>query len=79
MYPKNGQDIIESVAGEISDYINKRPNAAETAEGIAKWWIPRQRIEESVEVVEKALEFLVIEKKIVKRNFGDQTLYSKAS
>ena len=69
---------IQSVATEISRYITKRPNAAETAEGVTNWWISRQRIEESVEVVENALEYLVAEKSLVKRELGKQTLYMKA-
>lgn len=69
---------IQSVAKEISRYINKRPNAAETAEGVTNWWISRQRIEESVELVENALEYLVSRKTLVKRGLGKQTLYMKA-
>lgn len=69
---------IQSVANEISKYINKRPNAAETAEGVANWWISRQRIEESVEIVENALEYLVAQRTLVKRNLGQRTLYMKA-
>ena len=69
---------IKSVAQEISRYIEKRPNAAETVEGVTNWWISRQRIEESVEVVENALEYLVARDLLVKRSLGRQTLYMKA-
>lgn len=76
---KNDRQLrIQSVAQEISRYIDKRPNAAETVEGVTSWWISRQRIEESVEVVENALEYLVAQKTLVKRSLGRRTLYMKA-
>jgi hypothetical protein len=78
MKRRDRQQRIQSVAQEISRYINKRPNAAETAEGVTNWWISRQRIEESVELVENALEYLVAQKALVKRSLGSQTLYMKA-
>ncbi len=78
MKQKERQQRIQSVAHEISRYINKRPNAAETVEGVTNWWISRQRIEESVEVVENALEYLVAQKTLVKRSLGRRTLYMKA-
>jgi len=78
MNQSDRQHRIRSVAQEISKYINKRPNAAETVEGVTNWWISRQRIEESIEVVENALEYLVGQQVLVKRNLGNQTLYMKA-
>jgi hypothetical protein len=78
MTSKDHENRIKSVAREIDKYINKRPNAAETVEGVTNWWISRQRIEESIEVVENALEYLVIQKKLVKRSLGARTLYMKA-
>ncbi|MEM7358183.1 MAG: hypothetical protein AAF431_03685 [Pseudomonadota bacterium] len=78
MTKKDRENRIRDVAQEISRYINKRPNAAETAEGVTNWWISRQRIEESIEVVENALEYLVAQKKLVKRSLGRRTLYMKA-
>lgn len=78
MTKKDRENRIRDVAQEISRYINKRPNAAETAEGVTNWWISRQRIEESIEIVENALEYLVQQKKLVKRSLGRRTLYMKA-
>ncbi|MBX2848322.1 MAG: hypothetical protein KTR16_08380 [Acidiferrobacterales bacterium] len=78
MTKKDREKRIKDVAAEINRYIVRRPNAAETAEGVTNWWISRQRIEESIEVVENALEYLVIQKKLVKRSLGRRTLYMKA-
>jgi hypothetical protein len=47
------------VAREILRYLQRFPNAAETLEGIASWWVPRQRIYEAREVVERAVKLLV--------------------
>lgn len=35
------------------------PNAADSLEGIAKWWLTRQRFETSVKLVQRALDRLV--------------------
>ena len=43
---------------EIMDYLAKHPFAADTAEGIALWWMKRQRYEASIKLVGLALEEL---------------------
>jgi len=50
---------IEVLSGQILDYLEKYPEAGDTLEGIAAWWIERQRIELLVEEVAEALELLV--------------------
>lgn len=52
-------DDPEAFAGEILRYLRAHPQAADTAEGIARWWIKRQRLHESVARVESALNLLV--------------------
>ncbi len=69
---------IQSVAHAILRYISTRPNAAETAEGIARWWLTRQRFEDAKEIVESALDYLVANNSLVKRNINGKTLYMKA-
>ena len=46
-------------ARDILNFIQKQPNAKHTAEGIAKYWIFQQRVEERVEIVMAAIDFLV--------------------
>lgn len=54
------EEIINAmhVAHEIEKYLQHRPNAADTLEGITKWWVSQIRVEEAVEVITKALEIL---------------------
>lgn len=55
----NRQDTdVSKVADEIIRYLGAHDNAADTLEGVAQWWISRQRIQESKEQVQKALDFL---------------------
>lgn len=44
---------------DILKYIQKQPQAKHTAQGIAKYWIVQQRLEEKIEVVASALEYLI--------------------
>lgn len=54
------------VANEIEKYLDHHPNAADTLEGILKWWIYRIRVEEAAVTVSKALEILEREDKLEK-------------
>lgn len=69
---------IELISEEIQRYLRNHPNAADSVEGIARWWLTRQRYEEATAAVEKALEIL-IERGVVARstNAGDQRIYSR--
>ena len=57
---------LEDVANAIRRYISSRPNATETVEGVARWWLVRQRYEDSVEVVQQALNYLESSGKLTK-------------
>lgn len=46
-------------AYQILSYLTRNPNATDTLEGIAEWWILRERIEQGVEETAQALDFLV--------------------
>ena len=78
MNQNDKQRRIEIIAQEISRYVRTRPDAAETAEGVARWWIARQRMEEPVAIVEEALELLVRRAELVKRETEGDTLYLSA-
>ena len=74
----NRQDTdVSKVADEIIRYLDAHENAADTLEGVAQWWISRQRIQEALEQVQKALDFLC-EEGIVKATpvVGGKILYS---
>jgi len=58
MIEAEGRERI--VAGEIARYLERRPNACDTEEGVLRWWIPRVRLEEEITVVHDALALLVM-------------------
>ena len=43
----------------ILEYLQRQPGAKHTAEGIAKYWIFQQRLEESLEIVMTAIKYLI--------------------
>ena len=47
------------LARQILNYLEKHPDATDTLEGIATWWLQHQCLEQQVEEVAGALEFLV--------------------
>ena len=57
---------VEKIAKLIESYINRHPNASDSMEGIAKWWIPRMQEYTQTERVLLALDIL-ISKNVLKR------------
>jgi hypothetical protein len=64
------EDII-SVAQLIIEYLKNNPDAKDTVEGIAKWWVHKDKA-----VVERALDYLVKRKKVMRYDAQTQ-LYSR--
>ena len=75
--PENQQnEEILTAAQEIRDYLMAHPNAADSAQGIAKWWLGRRRYEEAIETVRSALDYLVAEGTVIKRKMvSGETVY----
>ena len=68
-----------AIAQEISDYLTAHPNAADTVEGIVKWWLTRQRFESATDRVQKALDYLVAEGLVSKKAVaGGRVVYAVA-
>ena len=66
----------EDIVRKLHDYLNRNPNAADTLEGICKWWIQFECIEQSVDKVSAALEILVAKGLLRKQQVaGSSTLY----
>lgn len=48
----------KNIAEQILKYLDKRPEAGDTLEGIATWWLRQQQIDESVELIRQAIQEL---------------------
>lgn len=71
------QEIAE-IAREIERYLDAHPNAADSVEGILRWWLTRQRYEQSAEHVTRALEHLVSAGVVrLYRTPGDRWVYCR--
>ena len=72
-------DDVAELARQIGRYLEAHPNAADNADGILRWWLARQRYQESMQKVEQALELLLQQGTIRKRVLIDgQVLYEGA-
>ncbi len=70
---------VKKTATEIKRYLEARPNAAETVDGVAKWWLARQRYDDSRALVQAALEYLVAQGELKKRKSGGKEIYCRAA
>ena len=61
----------------ILRYLLRHPNAQDTLEGIAEWWIMEEQIYQKYREVEEALKILVNQNLIVKTQYANSDiLYS---
>ncbi|OIO59468.1 MAG: hypothetical protein COX57_02900 [Alphaproteobacteria bacterium CG_4_10_14_0_2_um_filter_63_37] len=73
------RDEIASAADAISRYLASRPDASETLEGVARWWLLRQRYNDSLDLVQQALDRLVAQGEVVCQNTnGGQVMYRRS-
>lgn len=64
-------DSVTVTAEQIAAYLRAHPDAADSIEGISRWWISQQRLEEASSHVRLALEFLVKDKVVATRAMPD--------
>jgi FAD/FMN-containing dehydrogenase len=62
---------IKELAHEIERYLRERGQAADTIEGITRWWLMRQRLQEAQKNVAQAMEFLSIQGLVKIRKLPD--------
>jgi Fe2+ or Zn2+ uptake regulation protein len=68
---------ISMVAKEIKQYLKNHPHAADSAEGVMRWWLSQQRFDETVLTVQEALKYLVNEGELDKSvSSSGMTIYS---
>ena len=65
---KSGQPAI---ASEILAYLVEHPQAQDTLEGIAQWWLMEQRIKQVISEVKSALKELVREGLVLEHEGSD--------
>jgi hypothetical protein len=72
----NNSDV-QQIANQIECYLKNHPNAADTIEGISKWWLSDLRVEPSNLTVQQALNYLG-SKSVVKcsANLSGNKVYS---
>jgi len=66
---------VESIAKDIKEYFRDNPNAGDTVEGIASWWVANQRLRNSTVLVHRALEYLVKQGELHKKVFDGREIY----
>jgi Fe2+ or Zn2+ uptake regulation protein len=57
--PPDDAASVEAIADAIADYLHRHAMAADSAEGVARWWLGPAHAGVAIEVVERALETLV--------------------
>jgi hypothetical protein len=62
---------VAEIAREIARYLAKHPHAADSIEGIRRWWLMRERYEESAHNVQLALEQLQHDGLVARRVLSD--------
>jgi len=68
---------LESMAVEVLDYLALHPLAADSSDGVARWWLGATRAGASLQQVERALELLVSRGRMRRLKLTDGTvLYS---
>lgn len=65
---------IASVAAAVRRYLRDHPNAADTLEGIARWWLSGNTGNELLIDVERAIEQLVNGGEVSRRTLRDGTV-----
>ena len=67
---------IVDIANDLTEHFFSHPEAGDTVEGIADWWVARQRRSNAMRLIQKALEYLMEEGVVQKRSYGNREIYS---
>jgi hypothetical protein len=62
---------VEAIARDIEAYLAVHPDAADTAEGIQRWWLASTLTEESLDRVRAALDWLTAAGRVTRRVLPD--------
>jgi len=71
-------DPVQAITETIQEYLERSPDAADSADGIRRWWLPPGLAQEPPEAIEDALERLVAAGVIRRQPLPDgRVLYAK--
>ncbi len=71
------EQVLE-VVDTIRRYLRSRPEACDTIEGVATWWLPRQSFLDSLPIVQEALDRLESNGELIKHSaFSGKVMYRK--
>ena len=65
---------VAAVVEHIRRYLRDHPNAADTVEGMAAWWLPGDARPEPASVVERAINVLLGRHELTRRTLSDGTV-----
>lgn len=73
------ESAVDEIARQIVRYLDRHPDAADTFDGIHRWWLSRIRIEEAARDVQSALDGLIARRHVIREALPDgQLLYRSA-
>jgi hypothetical protein len=49
----------EKIAARVFRYLQQHPDASDTLEGVAKWWLESERVNYTVDMVAEALDEMI--------------------
>ena len=70
-------DRVDRVANDVVRYLSAHPDAVDTVEGIARWWLARQRYDDACDLVGEALERLVARGQLQQSRRNGVTLFGR--
>jgi hypothetical protein len=73
------QPDVAALAEQIRAYLLRHPKAADSVAGVLKWWLLEQRLEQSRDNVQRALDYLVATGQVAERKTPDGTVVYVAS
>ena len=67
----------EEITRKILDYLSKNPDAGDTLEGIANWWLVSERVVQAVDEVAEILEVLLDKGLLIKTKYENGSVVYK--
>ncbi|MBR7782350.1 hypothetical protein [Undibacterium luofuense] len=71
------ENLLDFIMCEIRNYLNARPESADTLEGIHNWWIRWPDVAESQMITADALQRLEAQGFLEQKNIGSRVLWRR--